>query len=134
MDQSDIEAAHEALRHFRAGWATGAWKPFIEMLAPEFIQRVPIGELRGRDAGRDETVHHFGVLRLSGVRLQLGEPTRTAAGGGTVFFEVEVHGQMYGRPYDNRLALSFDVAGGKLTAMREYFGELDLEILREALR
>lgn len=130
----DLEIAKDALAKFRHGWESGEWKPFVDLLAPGFTQRVPIGELRGREVGYDETKRHFRALRLMGLRLALGEPTRTTSGAGTVVFEVPVSGQLYGKPYQNRLVLSFDVADGKLTAMREYFGDLDPEILREGLK
>jgi ketosteroid isomerase-like protein len=133
MEPEILTTARDALGRFRAGWATGAWKPFIELLAPGFTMRVPIGELRGRVASRDEAVQHFHLLRLAGVRLVVGEPTRTALGDSTVTFELEVSGSLYQRPYRNRLALSLDVEGGKITSLREYFGDLDPDILREGL-
>jgi ketosteroid isomerase-like protein len=134
MEAEILAIAREGLERFRAGWSAGRWKPFIELLSADFTMRVPIGELRGRVATRAEAAHHFQLLRLAGIRLAIGEPTRTAVGGGTVVYELEVSGSLYQRPYRNRLVLSLDVAGGRITALREYFGELDPEILREALK
>ena len=131
---SVLQTAALAMRHYRAGWATGGWKPFIELLAPSFEQRVPIGELRGRVSKRDEAVHHLQALRLSGLRLELGEPFRVCAGDRTATFELEVSGSLYDLPYHNRIVISLDVEGGLVTAMREYFGELDPEILARALK
>jgi hypothetical protein len=131
MDAEDLRIAHEALRTFREGMATGAWKPFIALLAPSFTMRVPVGELRGRDATRDEAIHHFGALRLGRVRLNLSDPGRTCVGDRTVTFELDVAGTLYGAPYANRLVLSFDVEAAQLTSMREYFGEINRHMLEE---
>jgi hypothetical protein len=132
MNAEDLTIAHEALRTFREGMATGSWKPFIGLLAPSFTMQVPVGELRGRDATREDAIHHFAALRLGRVRLNLSEPSRTCVGDGTVTFELDVAGTLYGAPYANRLVLSFDVAGAQVTAMREYFGEISRPML-EAL-
>jgi ketosteroid isomerase-like protein len=121
------------LQRFREGWATGAWRPFLELLAPSFVQRAPIGPLRGKDVGLDEARRHFRSLTLLGARLQLGEPFRVAASESGATFELEVTGELYGLPYRNRLALSFDVADGRITGLREYFGDLDPAILAKGL-
>jgi ketosteroid isomerase-like protein len=121
------------LQRFREGWATGQWRPFLELLAPSFLQRVPIGPLRGREVGLEEARKHFRSLTLLGARLQLGEPFRVAASGSGATFELEVTGELYGLPYRNRLALSFDVADGRITGLREYFGDLDPAILAKGL-
>jgi ketosteroid isomerase-like protein len=126
--------ARDAMEKFRHGMATGSWKPFIELLAPDFTMRVPVGELRGQDASREEAIQHFSKLRLMGVRLSLGEPTTATTDGRTTVFELEVTGTLYGRPYKNHLAFAFDVEGGKVRAMREYFGDLDTEIVSKALK
>jgi ketosteroid isomerase-like protein len=121
------------LQRFRDGWATGQWRPFLELLAPSFVQRVPIGPLRGRDVGLEEARRHFRSLTLLGARLQLAEPFRVAASEAGATFELEVSGELYGLPYQNRLALSFDVAEGRITRLREYFGDLDPAILAKGL-
>jgi ketosteroid isomerase-like protein len=131
--ENGSDLAREAMDRFRQGMATGSWKPFIELLAPDFTMRVPVGELRGHNAGREEAVQHFSKLRLMRVRLSLGEPTTETTDGRTTIFELEVTGTLYGRPYRNHLAFAFDVEGGKVRAMREYFGDLDSEIVSKAL-
>jgi ketosteroid isomerase-like protein len=131
MDIQDLAVAREAMRTFRDGMASGAWKPFIAMLAPGFTMRVPVGELRGRVATREEAIHHFAALRLGGVRMRLSEAERTCVGESTVTFEVSVEGMLYGAPYINRLVFSLDIEDGKVTALREYFGELNRRMLAE---
>lgn len=121
------------LQRFREGWATGAWRPFLDLLAPCFVQRVPIGPLRGREVGLDEARKHFRSLTLLGARLTLGEPSRVAVSESGAVFELEVKGELYGLPYRNHLALSLDVRGGRITAMREYFGDLDPAVLEKGL-
>ena len=123
-----------ALQRYRAGWSTGSWAPFVELLSPGFTLCAPIGDLRGRAATRAEVVSHFKAMRLLGVRLQLGEPLRVASSDRNVTFELEVTGALYGLPYRNTIAISLDVEAGLVTALREYFGELDREILARALK
>jgi ketosteroid isomerase-like protein len=121
------------LDRFRQGWATGAWRPFLDLLAPSFVQRVPIGPLRGKDVGLDEARKHFRSLTLLGARLHFGEPSRVSVSASGAVFELEVSGELYGLPYRNHLALSLDVEDGRITAMREYFGDLDPGILAKGL-
>jgi ketosteroid isomerase-like protein len=123
----------EGLQRFREGWATGAWRPFLDLLAPSFVQRVPIGPLRGKDAGLEEARRHFRSLTMLGARLHLGEPSRVSVSERGAVFELEVTGELYGLPYRNHLALSLDVADGRITGMREYFGDLDPDILAKGL-
>ena len=129
-----LSVAQLALEGFRAGWATGSWSAFLALLAEDYTQRVPLGEVRGRELSKREAVRHYRAMTLLGVRLQLGEPFRTAASDTGATFELEVSGELYGLPYRNRLALSFDVAAGRITALREYFGELDKDLLERALK
>jgi ketosteroid isomerase-like protein len=133
MGDDTVTVALDAMERFRSGWASGSWKPFIELLSSDFEMRVPVGELRGRVVGREEAATHFQKLRLMRVRLTVGEPTRTTVGDGTVMFEVQVNGTLYGLPYRNNLAFAFDVRDGKVCGLREYFGDLDRDILAKAL-
>ncbi|PMB43694.1 ketosteroid isomerase, partial [Fischerella thermalis CCMEE 5330] len=40
----------------------------------------------------------------------------------TVVFEFRDEGMLFGEPYKNRVAVSFDVRGNKICSYREYFG------------
>jgi ketosteroid isomerase-like protein len=40
----------------------------------------------------------------------------------TVVFEIRDEGILWGQPYKNRVAVSFDVRGNKICAYREYLG------------
>jgi ketosteroid isomerase-like protein len=133
MGDDPLTVARDAMDRFRSGWANGSWKPFIEMLSSDFQMRVPVGQLRGRVVGREEAAVHFQKLRLMRVRLTIEAPTRTTVGDGTVMFEVAVSGTLYGLPYRNHLAFAFDVRDGELCGLREYFGDLDRDILSKAL-
>ena len=41
MDDSLKKTAEFAYQCFRAGWATGNWEPYIEMLADDFTFQFP---------------------------------------------------------------------------------------------
>jgi hypothetical protein len=54
-------------------------------------------------------------------------------GGSTVMFELQVTGTLYDLPYKNHLAFAFEVEGDRIRSLREYFGDLDRDIIAKAL-
>lgn len=54
--------------------------------------------------------------------IKLTSLDRVTSNETTVVFEFRDEGLLFGEPYKNRIAVSFDVRGDKICAYREYFG------------
>jgi len=54
--------------------------------------------------------------------IQLSSLDHVTSNETTVVFEFRDEGLLLGKPYKNRVAVSFDVRGDKICSYREYFG------------
>lgn len=117
-----MEIAHRAFQHFTHGLATGEWKLFVDMLTEDFTFWFPVGPYHGLNVGKERAIAFFEYVSETfsqGLKVTLERITSNET---TVVFEFRDEGLMWGEPYKNRLAVSFDVRGDKICAYREYFG------------
>lgn len=116
---------HEAFEHFRHGLATGEWDDFLAMLTGDFVFYFPMGPYQGRNEGKDRAREFFDYVSEAfdeGLEVTLDNVLQNE---NTVMFEFRDEGTLHGEPYQNRVALAFDVRGDKICGYREYFGLTD---------
>jgi ketosteroid isomerase-like protein len=120
--ENTLKVAHEAFGYFKHGLATGEWNAFLDMLAEDFTFWFPAGKYHGLNVGKERTREFFQYVSevfSPGLILTLDRVTSNET---TVVFEFRDEGQMWGQPYKNRIAVSFDVREDKICSYREYFG------------
>jgi ketosteroid isomerase-like protein len=118
-----LTTARRALEAFSNGYRTGAWEPFLELLAPDLEFWLPVAPYEERNSGRDALAAFLRTMTgENGARFDIHEPIRTTVAGDTVVFECPEDGDIGGSPVTNRLAVSFDVRDGLVQGMREYLG------------
>ncbi|MGD1699417.1 nuclear transport factor 2 family protein [Dapis sp. BLCC M229] len=114
------QAAFEKLTH---GLATGEWEQFLDMLTDDFTFWFPVGKFHGLNEGKDRAREFFKyVSEAYSEGLSITSLDRITSNETTVVFEFRDEGPMWGKPYKNRVAISFDVRGDKICAYREYLG------------
>lgn len=117
-----LKVGHEAFKHFTHGLATGEWNLFLDMLTEDFSFWFPIGKFHGLNVGKDKAKDFFQYVCESfqgGLTLTLDRVTSNET---TVVFEFRDEGKLLGKPYKNRIAVSFDVREDKICGYREYLG------------
>ncbi len=118
-----MEVGMKAYKHFIKGVQKGDWQPFFEMLTDDFIIFFPRGEFQGESKGKERAMQFF---KYVGETFKGGftvvEVLRITASETTIIFELRDEAILNGKPYKNRVALSWDVRGDKISAYREYFG------------
>lgn len=117
-----MEVANRAFGYFTHGLATGEWNQFVDMLTEDFTFWFPVGKYHGLNVGKERSLEFFNYVTETfspGLSFTLDRVTSNET---TVVFEFRDEGLMWGQPYKNRVAVSFDVRGDKISAYREYFG------------
>ncbi len=112
-----------AYDHFIKGVQKGEWQEFFEMLTDDFIIFFPRGEFQGESKGKARAMQFFKyVSETFKGGFTVTEVLRVTASETTIIFELRDEAILNGKPYKNRVALSWDVRGDKISAYREYFG------------
>ncbi|HEY9596934.1 MAG TPA: nuclear transport factor 2 family protein [Cyanophyceae cyanobacterium] len=122
IEPNTMNVAQQAFEHFTHGLATGEWEGFLDMLTEDFSFWFPVGEYHGLNEGKERAREFFQYVSKAfstGLILTLDRVTSNDT---TVVFEFRDEGSMWGQPYKNRVAVSFDVRGEKICGYREYFG------------
>ena len=122
QEQNTLKVAQKAFKHFTNGLATAEWEPFLEMLTDDFRFWFPVGKFHGLNEGKErarEFFEYVGEAYSEGLKVTLDRMTHNE---NTVVFELRDEGLMWGNPYKNRVAVSFDVRGDKICFYREYLG------------
>ena len=122
IQSNTMEVANRAFGHFTHGLATGEWKQFMDILTEDFTFWFPVGKYHGLNVGKERALEFFNYVTETfspGLSFTLDRVTSNET---TVVFEFRDEGLMWGQPYKNRVAVSFDVRGDKICAYREYFG------------
>ncbi|MDJ0703787.1 MAG: nuclear transport factor 2 family protein [Leptolyngbyaceae cyanobacterium MO_188.B28] len=117
-----LEVGKRAFARFAHALETGEWQPFVDMLADDFTFWFPVGKFHGLNEGKDRAIEFFDYVTETfspGLTLTLDRVTSSET---TVVFEFRDEGFMWGDPYKNRIAVSFDIEGDKIIAYREYMG------------
>ena len=116
------ETAQTAFEGFARGLASGEWDSFLSLLTDDFNFWFPAGPFQGMNVGKARAAEFFqAVSRIfnEGLEIQL---ERTFYSETTVLFEVRSRGKMFGQPYENQAAVSFDICGDRVCGYREYLG------------
>lgn len=122
IEANTLAVAQQAFAHFEHGLATGDWQAFFDMLTDDFSFWFPLGQFQGLNVGKDRAIeffHYVSKVYSDGLRLTLDRVTSNET---TVVFEFRDEGLMWGNPYKNRVAVSFDIRGNKICGYREYLG------------
>ncbi|PIG93149.1 nuclear transport factor 2 family protein [Gloeocapsopsis sp. IPPAS B-1203] len=117
-----LKVAYQAFEYFSHGLATGEWNQLIDMLSDDFTFWFPVGPYHGLNVGKERAIAFFQYVSetfSSGLFLTLDRVTSNQM---TVVFEFRDEGLMWGEPYKNRVAVSFDVRSDRICGYREYFG------------
>jgi ketosteroid isomerase-like protein len=120
--QNTLKVAHQAFEHFKHGLATGDWNALLDMLTEDFSFWFPTGKYFGLHIGKESAKEFFQYVSEcfpSGLSVTLDRVTSNET---TVVFEFRDEGKLFGEPYKNRVAVSWDVRGEKICGYREYFG------------
>jgi ketosteroid isomerase-like protein len=123
---TDVTAVAElAYERICAGFLTGDWDPFFELVADEFDLGWPTEPGAGRYTGSDGRRRLEQQLRFFGGDYRLTDIRRTATtvNGDTVIFEDESRGDMGGTGYHARHCIFLTVRDGKVVGWREYVAQ-----------
>lgn len=121
--ENTLRVAQQAFENFTEGLATGEWQAFLNMLTDDFTFWFPMGKFHGLNVGKARAKEFFQYVSESfhpGIKLTSVD--RVTSNDTTVVFEFRDEGLLLGQPYKNRVAVSFDVCGDKISSYREYFG------------
>ncbi|MEM8828787.1 MAG: nuclear transport factor 2 family protein [Cyanobacteria bacterium P01_G01_bin.19] len=118
---NNIAIAKIAFNYFSQGLASGEWADFIAMLTEDFNFSFPVAPFQGNNIGKDKAKKFFNYVSqqvfATGLNLTV---ERITSNENTVVFEVRSQGLMFGKPYNNQAAISFDVKGDRICGYREY--------------
>jgi ketosteroid isomerase-like protein len=123
--QSDntLKVAHQAFEHLQHGLATGEWNQLLDMLTEDFSFWFPVGKFHGLNVGKQKAKEFFEyVSQAYSSGLTVTSLDHVTSNETTVVFEFRDEGPLMGELYKNRIAVSFDVRGDKISGYREYFG------------
>ena len=123
------EIALAAWRANAVGHAGGDFTPWLNALADDVRITMPLGPFRGETVGKQGAQAIYAAIASASPRLVYEEPLRVTEHGDTVVIEFDDHGTIAGMAYRNRIAGSFDIRDGKIAAYREYFGDIDPDVV-----
>jgi ketosteroid isomerase-like protein len=128
MEKPTIEIARQAFDCFSQGWATGNFQPFINLLSDDVQFWLPVGKQQDKSVGyenKQQLIVRLQARTEAGDRLMFSLPDHVTHNDITVAFEFESQGTIRNHPFKGRNAISFDIAGDKITGIREYLGDID---------
>lgn len=121
--ENTLKVAHQAFEYLQHGLATADWNPMLDLLTADFTFWFPVGAYHGLNVGKEQAQAFFQhVSEVFGQTIKVTSLERVTSNETTVVFEFRDEGLMFGEPYANRIAVSFDVRGDKICGYREYFG------------
>ncbi len=121
--ENTLKVGHQAFAYFQHGLETGDWNQFLDMLTEDFTFWFPMGKFHGLNVGKERAQEFFQfVTQAFHPGLKLTSLDRITSNKTTVVFEFRDEGMLFGEPYKNRVAVSFDIRGDKICSYREYFG------------
>ncbi len=128
QQNTTFKIAQQAFDYLAQGWATGDFQPYIDMLSDQVRFWVPVGKQRSTSFGYESKEQMSARLwrhKETGDRLILSPPDHVTSNDTTVTFEFESQGTIANQPFKGRNAISFDIKDGKISGVREYFGDID---------
>lgn len=126
-DNKIREIGQKAFDKFKNAIESDAIDEFVELISADvrFFVPLPFDEWRGEQRGRErlrELIHferETMELRVELVQTSITTTDNIAA------VEFQVEGTNKGGAYRNHIALFFEITGEKVTAFREYAGDID---------
>jgi ketosteroid isomerase-like protein len=118
-----MEVGLRGYQNFINAIQKGNWQPFFDMMTDDFTIFFPRGDFQGETKGKENAIKFFkyvGETFKNGFNVV--EKLRITANETTIIFELRDEATLNGKPYKNRVALSWDIRGDKISAYREYFG------------
>ncbi|MDZ8031412.1 MAG: nuclear transport factor 2 family protein [Nostoc sp. DedQUE08] len=121
--ENTLKVAQQAFEGLTHGMATGEWEALLDMLTEDFTLWFPMAKFHGLNVGKERAREFFEYVSESfSPGLKLIGLDRVTSNETTAVFEFRDEGLLFGQPYRNRVAVSFDVRGDKICGYREYFG------------
>ncbi|MCJ8280429.1 MAG: nuclear transport factor 2 family protein [Rivularia sp. ALOHA_DT_140] len=121
--EKTLKVAHQGFENLNHGLATGEWNNFLDMLTEDFSFWFPQGKYHGLNIGKERAKDFFEyVSQAFSPGITITSIERITSNDTTVVFEFRDEGKLFGEPYKNRIAVSFDIRENQICAYREYFG------------
>lgn len=119
--EETIATAEKAFTAFKLGIATGNWTEFLAMLTDDVTFSFPVAPYQGNNVGKDKIAAflRYASDKVFSEGLTL-TPISITSNLNTVVFEALSEGKMWGKPYQNRVAVAFDVRNSQICGYREY--------------
>jgi ketosteroid isomerase-like protein len=117
--------ALQAWAHNAQGHRGEGFDQWYASLSENVSITMPLGSFRGENRGIAAAKKIYEAIAAASPKLVYEKPLRISESENTVVVEFDDHGTIAGYPYRNRIAASFDIKDGKVTAYREYFGDID---------
>jgi ketosteroid isomerase-like protein len=121
------QIADQAFECLQNIWQGEGHEPLLGLLAEEATYTMPAGQYRGEVTGKAQLAEMYQALRPYYVQspLYTERVLRVLADEQTVVYEFTNHAVFPGNvPYHNQITFSFDIKDGKVTAYREYIGDI----------
>ena len=118
-----LRVGKQGFAAFQKGLSIGTWGDFLAMLTDDFSFFFPQGKYQGLHQGKDQAQEFFAYVSTAfATGLKVTEVMHVTAGEDTVVFEFKDEGTLRDAPYKNRVAISWNIRGDKISGYREYFG------------
>jgi len=127
MRETNVDVALRAWAALAMGHRSGDFSDYVAMLSDDYSFSIPVGPFRGNNIGKERAQVFFDAVAAAKPNLTYREPLRICASEKTVVLEFDDDGDLGGVPYQNRIAASFDIEDGLISAYREYFGDVDID-------
>lgn len=122
------ETALRAYNAWAQGFVDGDFSGYLAMLSPSFEFSYPLGEHGGLYTGSEGYQHMVDKANEhaeQGTRLTMEPPSGVFVDGDRVAFLFESHGTFGEYEYRAHNMIVFGVSEGRITAFREFFGDVD---------
>jgi ketosteroid isomerase-like protein len=119
--------AEKAYNALLAGFRTGEWKGFFDLLSDEVDCILPApepGHYKGAE-GRKKMIDFFGRLRGDLTRIAETEIVAKTVAEDRVVFEDWARGTFFNKPYAARHCIHIMIRNGKVVGSHEYNSPLD---------
>lgn len=131
MSQENIHIALKAFQYLAEGHKAGSFENYLGLLSDDFTFYAPAGAFRGKNTGKQKAREFYDAIVAAKANFTFSDPIRVTSNGDTVVIEFTDEGTIMGQPYFNRIAASFDISNGKVYGYREYFGDINMEMIQK---
>ncbi len=128
-----LDIAATAFGLLKTIWQGGEYQPLLDMLTDDTVYSMPAGNFRGEVKGKEKLAEMYKAIRpyYVGSPLKVENILNITSNESTVVYEFTNSGIFPGDvAYDNKLAFSFTIKDGKVSAYREYVGDISPVFLK----